>query len=49
MTKKYAMSDEHWQGIKDLLTSQTGQLGATALDNQLFVETVLYRYRAGIP
>jgi len=35
--------------IKDLLPSREGSVGVTAADNRLFVEAVLYRYRAGIP
>ena len=47
MTKRYALSDEHWERIKDLLPGQDGQPGATARDNRLFVDAVIYRYRAG--
>ena len=43
------MSDAHWERIKHLLPGQAGQPGATARDNRLFVDAVLYRYRAGIP
>jgi len=32
-----------------LLPGQAGQPGATAKNNRLFVDAVLYRYRAGIP
>jgi transposase len=32
-----------------LVARQAGQPGATARDNRLFVDAVLYRYRAGIP
>lgn len=49
MSKRYALSDGQWQRIKDLLPGQAGQPGATAKDNRLFVDAVLYRYRAGIP
>ena len=49
MTRRYALSDAHWECIKDLLPGQAGQPGATARDNRLFVDAVLYRYRAGIP
>jgi transposase len=31
------------------LPGRDGHVGATAKDNRLFVEAVLYRYRAGIP
>ena len=49
MNRRYALSDAHWERIKDLLPGQAGQPGATAHDNRLFVDAVLYRYRAGIP
>ena len=32
-----------------LLPGRVGYVGGTARDNRLFVEAVLYRYRAGIP
>lgn len=32
-----------------LLPGREGHVGATAHDNRLFIEAVLYRYRAGIP
>jgi transposase len=35
--------------IKELLPGQPGSIGVTASDYRLFVEAVLYRYRAGIP
>ncbi len=49
MSKRYALSDAQWERIKDLLPGQAGQPGATAKNNRLFVDAVLYRYRAGIP
>jgi len=49
MSKRYALTDTQWERIKDLLPGQAGQPGATAKDNRLFVDAVLYRYRAGIP
>ncbi|NEP79889.1 MAG: transposase [Okeania sp. SIO3B3] len=33
----------------NLLPGREGTVGRTAKDNPLFVEAVLYRYRAGIP
>ena len=35
--------------IKDFLPGREGHVGGTAADNRLFVEAVLYRFRAGIP
>ena len=49
MSKRYALLDAQWERIKDLLPGQAGQPGATAKDNRLFVDAVLYRYRASIP
>ncbi|MBK5964212.1 hypothetical protein CCR95_08970 [Thiocystis minor] len=35
--------------IKNLLPGRPGYVGATARDDRLFVEAVLYRDRAGMP
>ena len=48
-TQRYALRDDQWERIKDLLPGRKGSVGATATNNRLFVEAVLYRYRAGIP
>jgi transposase len=48
MNRRYALTDEQWIRIKDGLPGQKGHPGATARDNRLFVDAVLYRYRAGI-
>lgn len=48
MTRRYGLRDDQWERIKGLLPGQKGQPGATARGNRLFVEAVLYRYRAGI-
>src|SRR5947209_19572253 len=47
--RRYGLRDDQWDRIKDLLPGRKGTVGVTAKDNRLFVETVLYRYRAGIP
>src|SRR4051812_42708354 len=47
--RRYALRDDQWDRIKDLLPGREGCVGVTAKDNRLFVEAVLYRYRAGIP
>lgn len=49
MTRRYALRDDQWNQIKDLLPGREGYVGVTAKDNRLFVEAVLYRYRAGVP
>jgi transposase len=45
----YALRDDQWERIKDLLPGCPGHVGVTAKDNRLFVEAVLDRYRAGLP
>ena len=47
--RRYALRDDPWERIKELLPGRPGHVGVTAKDNRLFVEAVLYRYRAGIP
>src|SRR3712207_4809555 len=47
--RRYALRDDRWARIEGLLPGRAGQVGMTARDNRLFVEAVLFRYRAGIP
>ena len=47
--RRYGLRDDQWDRIWDLLPGRDGDVGVTAADNRLFVEAVLYRYRAGIP
>lgn len=47
--RRYALRDDQWERIKDLLPGRKESVGCTAKDNRLFVEAVLYRYRAGTP
>jgi transposase len=49
MTRRYGLRDDQWERIKDFLPGREESVGVTAKDNRLFVEAVLYRYRAGIP
>jgi transposase len=49
MVRRYGLRDEQWERIQDLLPGRADTIGVTAKDNRLFVEAVLYRYRAGIP
>jgi transposase len=46
---RYALRDDQWEKIKETLPGSEGWVGRIAKDNRLFVEAVLYRYRAGIP
>jgi transposase len=43
------LRDDQWERIEALLPGREGTVGVTAQNNRLFVEAVLYRYRAGIP
>ena len=47
--RRYALRDDQWDRIKGLLPGRDGHVGVTAKDNRLFVDGVIYRYRAGIP
>src|SRR3954462_12779366 len=47
--RRYALRDDQWERIRDLLPGREGYVGVTAKDNRLFVAAVLHRYRAGIP
>ncbi|MBC7951628.1 MAG: IS5 family transposase [Rhodospirillaceae bacterium] len=47
--RRYGLRDDQWERIKNFLPGREGHVGGTAADNRLFVEAVLYRYRAGIP
>jgi len=49
MSRRYALRDDQWNRIKEMLPGKAGDVGVTARDNRLFVDAVLYRYRAGIP
>ena len=50
MERRYALRDDQWQRLEQLgLPGGRDHVGVTASDNRLFVEAVLYRYRAGIP
>ena len=49
MVRRYGLRDEQWEQIRHLLPGRAETVGVTAKDNRLFVEAVLYRYRAGIP
>jgi putative transposase len=43
------LRDEQWERIRDLLPGKVGDPGATAKDNRLFVEAVLWIARTGSP
>lgn len=47
--RRYGLRDDQWERIQGLLPGRPGYVGVTARDNRLFVEAVLYRFRAGLP
>ncbi len=49
IARRYGLRDDQWERIKDLLPGREETIGVTAKDNRLFIDAVLYRYRAGIP
>ncbi len=49
MVRRYGLRDDQWERIEGLLPGREETVGVTAKDNRLFVEAVIYRYRAGLP
>src|SRR5262245_48343798 len=49
MGHRHAISDAHWERIKDLLPGRPGQTGWVARDNRLFLDAVLYVAKTGVP
>lgn len=49
MTERYALRDDQWELLYELLPGQKETVGVTAKNNRRFVNAVLYRYRTGIP
>ena len=47
--RRYALSDQQWETIRELLPGRPGHVGVTAGDNRRFVEAVIWKYRAGVP
>ena len=48
MGRRYALRDDQWDVIKELLRGRAETVGATVRENLPFVEAVLYRFRACI-
>ena len=49
MVRRYGLRDDQWARIEGLLPGREDTVGVTAKDNRLFIEAVIYRYRAGLP
>jgi len=48
-TNRYGLRNDQWERIEGLLPGRRGTVGRPAANSRLFVEAVLYHYRAGIP
>jgi transposase len=49
MLRRHAISDAHWERIKDLLPGKEGDPGVTAADNRLFIDAILWIAKTGAP
>jgi transposase len=49
MLRHHALSDDHWERIRDLLPDKEGDPGVTAADNRRFVDAVLWIAKTGAP
>jgi len=47
--QRFVVSDEVWERLEPLLPGRAGTSGATARNNRLFLEAVLWRVRTGAP
>ena len=45
---RHALRDDQWLKIKDFLPGREGHVGGTAVNNRLFVDAVIFRYRTGV-
>ena len=46
---RYALTEQQWEKIAGKLPGRADSVGVTAKDNRLFVDAVLYKFRAGVP
>jgi transposase len=49
MLRRHEITDQQWNGIKDLLPGQEGDPGATAKDNRLFINAIMWIAKTGAP
>jgi transposase len=49
MLRRHEITDGQWEAIKDLLPGKEGDRGATAKDNRLFVNAILWIAKTGAP
>lgn len=46
---RHALSNEQWKAIEPLCTGKVGDPGASAKDNRLFIESILWIAKTGAP
>jgi transposase len=49
MLRRHEITDQQWHAIKDLLPGQEGDPGATAKDNRLFINAIMWIAKTGAP
>lgn len=49
MLRRHEISDEQWDAIKDLVPGKEGDPGATAKDNRLFINAIMWIAKTGAP
>lgn len=49
MLRRHEITEHQWQAIKDLLPGQPGDPGATAKDNRLFINAIMWMAKTGAP
>jgi transposase len=49
MLRRHEITDQSWSAIKDLLPGQEGDPGATAKDNRLFINAIMWIAKTGAP
>ena len=49
MLRRHEITDQQWDAIKDLLPGKEGDPGATAEDNRLFINAILWIAKTGAP
>ena len=49
MLRRHEITDQQWRAIKHLLPGQEGDPGATAKDNRLFINAVMWIAKTGAP
>ena len=49
MARRHELSDDQWNAIKHLIPGKKGDTGRSGRNNRLFVNSVLFVLKTGIP